>query len=384
MQNIINSIKKSFSPEKIVQPGIYQYLSPGDDPRNYRLHLRVEDDGNGILIINASTILHLNQTATEYAYFLINNASPEIVAKHISRRYKVQPAVAKQDYLDLSERIQDLINTPDLDPVTFLDMERVVPFSGHISAPYRLDCAITYRLPGQDDPKSAPTERVKKELDTSEWIKIIDKAWSIGIPHIVFTGGEPTLRDDLPVLLQQTENNGQVSGLLTNGIRLSEPAYLKDLLLTGLDYVMIVYSDKKEVKDGLQACLKEDLFVSVHLTLKEGNFETISRHIEEFQKVGVKGISLSAHKQNLTSRLEILRNKIAELQLDLIWNLPVPYSSLNPIEFETDFKGKISGEGKGWLYIEPDGDVLPAQDINHVLGNFLEDDWGIIWKGQNN
>jgi len=381
MHRITKSIKKSISPGKIVQPGIYQYLSPADDTRNYRLHLRVEVDGNGILIINASTILHLNQTATEYAYFLINNTSPETVAKEISRRYKVQPSTAKRDYLDLSERIQDLINTPDLDPVTFLDMERILPFSGHISAPYRLDCAITYRLPALDDPNFAPSDRVEKELDTTEWLKIIDKAWSIGIPHILFTGGEPTLRDDLPQLLQQTENNGQVSGLLTDGIRLSEPEYLDELLLTGLDYVMIVYNDKKEARDGLQACLLEDLFVSVHLTLAENNLDDITSSIENFKLIGVKGISLSTQTQNLAPQLENLRNKIAELQLDLIWNLPAPYSSFNPVEFETNFRGKESGEGKGWLYIEPDGDVLPAQGINQVLGNFLKDDWGTIWKG---
>lgn len=381
MENIINTIKRSFSPEKIVQPGIYQYLSPGDDPRNYRLHLRVEADGDGILIINASTILHLNKTATEYAFYFIQNESPEVVGNEISRRYKVHKSVAERDYQDLAERIQDLINTPDLDPVTFLDMERVLPFTGHISAPYRLDCAITYQLPGQVDANFAPIDRVEKELGTSEWKKIIDQAWSVTIPHIVFTGGEPTLRDDLPQLLQQTENNGQVSGLLTDGIRLREPDYLHELLLTGLDYVMIVFNDRKEVRESLQACLREDLFVSVHLTLEEGNYDNIVRNIEDFHQIGVKGISISSRTQNLAPKLEELRNMIAEIQLDLIWNLPVPYSSHNPVEFETDFHEIKMGEGKGWLYIEPDGDVLPAQGINKVMGNFLRDDWGKIWKG---
>jgi MoaA/NifB/PqqE/SkfB family radical SAM enzyme len=32
------------------------------------------------------------------------------------------------------------------------------------------------------------------------------------------------------------------------------------------------------------------------------------------------------------------------------------------------------------LYVEPDGDVLPAQGINQVLGNFLNDAWEKIWK----
>jgi MoaA/NifB/PqqE/SkfB family radical SAM enzyme len=32
------------------------------------------------------------------------------------------------------------------------------------------------------------------------------------------------------------------------------------------------------------------------------------------------------------------------------------------------------------LYIEPDGDVLPAQGCNVVLGNILQNDWESIWQ----
>jgi MoaA/NifB/PqqE/SkfB family radical SAM enzyme len=31
------------------------------------------------------------------------------------------------------------------------------------------------------------------------------------------------------------------------------------------------------------------------------------------------------------------------------------------------------------LYVEPDGDVLPAQGYNVVLGNLLRDSWESIW-----
>ena len=40
-----------------------------------------------------------------------------------------------------------------------------------------------------------PIKRVDRELTTDEWGDILDKAWAAGIPHITFTGGEPTLRD---------------------------------------------------------------------------------------------------------------------------------------------------------------------------------------------
>ena len=64
-------------------------------------------------------------------------------------------------------------------------------------------------------------------------------AWELGIPHIVFTGGEPTLRDDLPELIAHAEKNGQITGLNTNARRLSDPDYVEQLVEAGLDHVQI-------------------------------------------------------------------------------------------------------------------------------------------------
>ena len=40
-----------------------------------------------------------------------------------------------------------------------------------------------------------------------------------------------------------------------------------------------------------------------------------------------------------------------------------------------------SGAGKTWLYVEPDGDVLPAQGLaDQILGNVLTDPWSKIYS----
>ena len=60
----------------------------------------------------------------------------------------------------------------------------------------------------------------------------------------------------------------------------------------------------------------------------------------------------------------------------LLFDLPVPYSAQNPVALETEEDDLPSGAGKAWLYVEPDGDVLPAQGMaDRVLGNALTDDW---------
>ena len=55
----------------------------------------------------------------------------------------------------------------------------------------------------------------------------------------------------------------------------------------------------------------------------------------------------------------------------------MPYSALHPVALEIGEQAP-SGAGKAWMYVEPDGDVLPAQGINRVLGNFLNDPWDQI------
>jgi len=129
----------------------------GLDEPAYRLHLRLLKDGSGILILNAATVLHLNPTAAEFAYHMIKGSSPEATARQVARRYRISQADAHKDYTDFRDRVQTLIHTPDLDPTTFLDFERVAPHSKDLTAPLRLDCALTYRLPAGADASLAPT-----------------------------------------------------------------------------------------------------------------------------------------------------------------------------------------------------------------------------------
>ena len=58
-------------------------VSPASEPP-YRLHLRIEPDLSGLLIVNAATVLHLNPTATEHAYHFIQAESAEQAAAAIS------------------------------------------------------------------------------------------------------------------------------------------------------------------------------------------------------------------------------------------------------------------------------------------------------------
>jgi hypothetical protein len=380
MTSLRESVRRMFQKAQPLPAGTYHFQAPPQDPRNFRLHLRLEKDGRALLIVNAATILHLNATAAEYAYHMVKQTPKDEAVRQISKRYFVTRDQAAQDYQDFVERVETVIDVPDLDPEMFLGFERQDVHATDLSAPLRLDCALTYRLPEGVDPSLAPTKRVDRELTTAEWLSIINKAWQAGIPHIVFTGGEPTLRDDLVELLSRAEANGQVTGLLSDCLRLSDPVYLDGLLKTGLDHLMVIFQPGKERSwGGLSTSLAGDLFVAIHITITPSTAPSTPDLLRWLAEQGVKAVSLSISNPELSSDLTLARDQAAALGLSLVWDLPVPYSALNPVALETQADAASKGKNQAALYIEPDGDVLPAQGINKVLGNMLRDPWEQIW-----
>ncbi len=376
---IINRLADRFSKVQPLPAGTH-HLQATQNERPYRMHLRLHGDGSGILILNASTILQLNPTAAECAYHFIKGAEPAEAAKQIAARYRISKGMALEDYNDFVDRIQTLISTPDLDPVSYLDFEQAQPHSADLDAPLRLDCALTYHLPANTQAEYAPTNRVDLELTTAEWKAIIDKAWAAGIPHITFTGGEATLRDDLPDLIAHAEVNGQVCGLLTDGLKLADKKYLDLLLQTGLDHILFMLQPNNEESwSALEVIMPEDIFVTAHITLNKDNITNAEETLERLAKLEVQSLSLTISESSLQETYSALRDKAAELGLTLRSDLPVPYSADNPVAFETQEDKVPEGAGKAWLYVEPDGDVLPTQGMaDKILGNFLHDEWSTI------
>ena len=376
---IINRLTDRFSKVKPLPVGLH-HLQSTQAEKPYRVHLRLQKDGSGILILNAATVLQLNPTAAEYAFHFIKGTAPEEAAKQIASRYRISKGIALQDFKNFVDRIQTLISTPDLDPVSFLDFELTQPYSADLTAPLRLDCALTYRLPANTQADYAPTKRVDRELTTDEWKVILNKAWTAGIPHITFTGGEATLRDDLPSLIAEAEKNGQVCGLFTDGLKLTDKKYLDLLLQTGLDHILFMLQpDNNASWMALETIMPEDIFVTVHLTLNQSNAKIAKETLERLSKLSVQSLSLTSRDDALRDQYDALRNKAAELGLTLKFDLPVPYSEQNPVALETREDHIPEGAGKAWLYVEPDGDVLPTQGMaDKVLGNFLRDEWSAI------
>jgi MoaA/NifB/PqqE/SkfB family radical SAM enzyme len=227
---------------------------------------------------------------------------------------------------------------------------------------------------------AAPLDRVKRELLTEEWKTILSKSWAAGIPHVIFTGGEPTLRPDLPELVAHCQSIGQVTGLLTDGFRLSDHDYLHALLNSGLDHVMILIDPQEDQSwEAVKDALVEDIFVTVHLTIDDNDTSLPFSAIDRLGKMGVKNLSLTAQKPEMSQALKECTNFAISRGFSLVSDIPVPYSAFNQFNLESENIDQPTGAGSAWLYVEPDGDVLPGQGVNMVMGNLLTDEWATIW-----
>ncbi|MBY8990296.1 MAG: radical SAM protein [Candidatus Lokiarchaeota archaeon] len=75
-------------------------------------------------------------------------------------------------------------------------------------------------------------------MSTKQIKQLIDQIADLGVLALSFTGGEPTLRRDLPELIYHTGVvHGFMNGIATNGYLL--PKLFKEHKLEGLDYILI-------------------------------------------------------------------------------------------------------------------------------------------------
>ncbi len=402
----VKSILKS--PSTIHEPssGLHHYTRETGHERS-RIHLRIDPDGHGTLIVNANRILHLNPTAALMTYLVLENVEEKSAIKTIQKKYRVNSSQARGDLLALRQQLSELVRPDGACPIHDLELEIDMPFSARPSAPYRMDLAVTYRCNNDCAHCYNARERDFPELTTGQWFKILDKLWELGVPHIVFTGGEPTLRNDLPELIRHAETHGQITGLNTNARRLADEKYLQKLIEAGLDHVQItvescdeVIHDQmvgargafKQTVRGLKNALASPLYVMTNTTMLKTNVHKIPDTLDFLAELGVPTIGLNAliysghgltvgtglRENELQPILDIATHKTSEHGQRLIWYTPTQYCEFDPTANNLGVKGCTAA-----LYsmcIESNGNVLPCQSYYQALGNILSDTWDSIWN----
>jgi radical SAM protein with 4Fe4S-binding SPASM domain len=394
--------------KKAVPAGRYTYRGT-DEFLGLALQLRVEADERGVLVINANTVLHLNATASAYAYYFMQGKSEAEVVQKIRSVFRVDAQKAKADYEKLLNTINTLAKTEKICPVSFLEVEKEEPFSYAYSAPLRMDMALTFRCQNNCIHCYAGGPHETPELTTAQWKAAIDRLSEIGIFILTFTGGEPTLREDLPELLLYAQNRGMVTGLITNGRRLKDKAYVDTLEKAGLDFVQVTLeSHKPEVHDlmtasagswketvtGIRNAVDSQIYVTTNSTLSKHNAATFLDTVDFIKGLGVdafgcnsliysgKAGNVSQQFALTTAELHELLPKINEkaqlLGLKFLWYTPTQYCQFDAVQHGLGVKSCTAALIN--MCVGPNGDVYPCQSYFESLGNILTDKWTKIWN----
>ncbi|MFX1505868.1 MAG: PqqD family peptide modification chaperone [Promethearchaeota archaeon] len=382
------------------------HLREGEDG-DIRLHLRRQGE-NGLLIINASRILNLNSTATFFVERILKGKSDSEITKELRSLYRVSEQQANADLQSLKEMIHTLSTTDDICPIHSLQMEESNLTELPLSAPLRMDLALTYRCNNQcEHCYNQPNSPNATELDTNTWKSILERLWDISIPHVTFTGGEPTLRSDLPDLIDHAENIGIVTGLITNGRNLKDAAYVDKLVIKGLDHIQITFEsvDERihnqmagndqawaETVEGIKNALDTPIYTLTNTTLTRLNAPQIEETIEFLGSLNMeqfacnsiiyagkgKNISkIALSESELIPILESIQDVADENNMHFIWYTPTRYCELDPNNLGLGVKRCSASQLA--MAIEPNGTVIPCQSYYKGLGHILNDSWGSIW-----
>ncbi|KCZ71515.1 putative heme d1 biosynthesis radical SAM protein NirJ1 [Candidatus Methanoperedens nitroreducens] len=128
----------------------------------------------------------------------------------------------------------------------------------------------------------------KGELTTQQGMELIDDLARFGAPVILFSGGEPLMHPDLPLLAQYARSKGMRAVISTNGT-LIDKKIAKILKEIGLSYVGVSLDGMRETNDrfrgmdgafdaalqGMRNCIEEGIKVGLRFTINRKNVRDV-------------------------------------------------------------------------------------------------------------
>jgi len=157
----------------------------------------------------------------------------------------------------------------------------------------------------------AVPERGIDAIDTERGKAIIDDLAAFGSPVMLFSGGEPLVREDLPELAAHATARGMRAVISTNGTLITR-SKARELKGVGLSYVGISLDGGEDVHDAFRAV--------------PGSFKKALRGIENSQAEGLKvGLRFTINRRN-ASEVPLLFDLVRDLEISRICFYHLVYS----------------------------------------------------------
>ena len=411
-------------------------LNP-EGPGVVRIHLvppLVKDGeiGASVVILNGQDVIPVNtawsilltefiRSVNEYSGRPVTDEEAvQIMENTCERVKKIYPFTSRKrlrrDVFTIMDTFRQVASgeTPDV-PIGYLELRDYAP---KMRAPHRMDLMVSAMTKDGNwhcNQKcvhcyaAGQTCAEEPELSTDEWKRILDRCRAAGIPQVTFTGGEPTLRDDLPELIDYAR--WFITRLNTNGIRLT-PDYCRRLREASLDSAQITfYSADASIHNtlvgaprwadtvaGIENALAAGINLSVNTPLCTLNRDYVST-LAFLREKGVIYVTCSglittgnaatpASEQLQLSHAEI--REILRRSVDYCFANGMEISFTSPGWVDDEFCRELGittpncGACLSNMAVTPGGNVVPCQSwlSGEPLGSLLRDDWTAIWNSE--
>ena len=380
-------------------------------------------NGKDIIPINEAWAILLSIFIKEVNYFEGKPISPKLLDRVIKNTVeKTRHIYKKTGRIEIKEDLKEMIQVFTdiaINGDTDIDIGQMTlgEYAPNMRAPHRMDLMISSMT--KDNKWNcnqkclhcyAAGQKLSEtpELSTDDWKKIIDICKKECIPQLTFTGGEPTLRNDLVELIDYSK--WFVTRLNTNGVLLTKDLCQK-LYDASLDSVQVtLYSNDPKIHNelvgannfdktiqGIKNALEAGLNVSINTPLCSinKNYQDTLKFAKELgiTYVTCSGLIVTGNAKEKKSK----NTQLSEKDLINILKKAKKYTDKNLMEIGFTSPGWVNTEELEKLEINPptcgaclsnmaitpDGNVVPCQswlDSKASLGNILNTKWKKIWN----
>jgi len=375
------------------------------------VHVREVDR---VLMIRPDKTMGLNGSAAAILSALYaRGAPPATEALHrLAPALRVEPERLRKDAAKLLRALGAVLNE-DFSPregLAFGTFDRAM-----IQYPTLSEIALTYGCQNRCTfcyASSPHRGERKRPMSTDQVTTVMERIFHQGhVPSLSFTGGEATLRGDLPELIRRAKAIGFRVNLITNGIRLGDPEYARTLAAAGLDSVQVSLEAHdaalhdaivgrrgafEATTGGVRNMARLGLHVHTNTTLCRANLVTADELIHFVSRdLGLPTLSMNmvirtgeALKSSepevsyteVAARLPALLETARREGIRLVWYSPIPYCLFNPVQHGLGAKSCACVDGI--LSVDPTGQVLPCSSFEEGIGSLLERDFESIYTSR--
>ena len=253
---------------------------------------------------------------------------------------------------------------------------------------------LTHRCPLQCAYCSNPVELLKanREMPTEAWFALFDEAADLGVLQIHLSGGEPTLRPDLEILVERLARRGIYTNLITAGIGIPE-GRMEALAGAGLDHVQISFqgavapttekignhrgAHERKIETAMRV-RAAGLPLTINAPIHRHNIHEVPEFIDlalaldaerlEIANVQYAGWALLNRNALMPDRVAVERQVeiVRRAQEDLFGILTVDF--VTPDYFAMYPKPCMGGWARDAFMVAPDGRVLPCHAAGTIPG----------------